>query len=171
MADVFRHNRWDILSLAALWARIGLTFGNPSDHIQHGLDWLGAARIFEEAGRFDEAVRSYREALDRALSEAERIEGLDGMGLVLKQNRRWRDAIEIWEEAIRIGPWRIGPYEEIAKAYEHRLGDYTRAMDVVRRALARIEIAGELKPSYQLQTEYAVLEHRLKRLKRKLGDG
>jgi hypothetical protein len=88
--------------------------------------------------------------------------------LVLKQNRRWTEAVEVWEEAVRTGPWRIEPYEEIAKAYEHRLVDLERASDVVRRAMSRIEIARELNPSHRLREELAGLEHRLNRLRRKI---
>jgi uncharacterized protein len=169
MADVFRHNRWDILSLAGLWAKIGLIFTEPRDQIKHGQDWRGVAGIYEEADRLDEAVRSFRNALAAETRETDRIDILESLGRIYKHKRNWTDAVEVWEEAVRTGPWRLEPYEEIAKVYEHRLGDLELALEIVSRAVTRIEIARELNPSSRLRDERVLLEHRLNRLRRKTG--
>jgi uncharacterized protein YprB with RNaseH-like and TPR domain len=157
---LFAHNRDDLLSLAALvgWSASALrdvSALNPEEQIGLGqlwepLDWARARCCYEMALP---ALRG--EALRRLL-----------LMLAARHKRRaeWQAARRLWEDALETeGRFDPHAWEELAKFYEHRARNLPKAREVTVTALARAERerAGE-------QT-LAALEHRLRRLERRLS--
>jgi uncharacterized protein len=171
LAPVFRHNRWDILALAALAGLAGKIHHNPSDHLDHPLDFFSLGRSMESLLRLEDAAACYRKALDHPMEPEEREEALTRLGRVRKRRGAWEEAARIWESLAGNASFSILPYEELAKYHEHQTRDFGKALSWTERALERIALLGDLRPDLSLDEEKIELEIRLKRLKRKLKAG
>ena len=169
LKSVFTHNRWDIITLVALAAVAGRIYQSPKESLNHPLDLLSLGKAFERMTRMEEAAFCFREALNYSLGSEEREEALSLLGFSLKRLSEWGKAVKVWEHMIESVPHRIGPYEELAKYYEHRDGDFERAIEVVGRAMERVRIIEELHPGLSITVDRRDLEYRLARLKRKLS--
>jgi len=160
---VFEHNRYDILSLAALtgWVADAATRAPAGDMTPDELAGLG---LLWEACDADRGEACLREALARGITGAPRARLLARLAWREKRRARWGEARALWDELAR--GQRIfdpRPWEEMAKIDEHRLRDWSAAQAVVLEALARAEAE---RASEALR---AGLGHRLRRLERRLG--
>jgi tetratricopeptide (TPR) repeat protein len=159
MEDVFRHNRLDIVSMAALLKHLAdLVAGGPGWEDAHHGDVLCAARLHEDRGDTQTALSMY-ERIVRSPDSQVAISALRSCSLIYKKTGRWEDAALIWEDMILRDQLDLFAAEELAKFYEHRRGAYERAALIVRAVL---EGSRALSPG-----ERGSLEHRLKRLLRK----
>ncbi|HHS13003.1 MAG TPA: hypothetical protein ENN03_04460 [bacterium] len=167
MRSVFTHNQWDVLSLAALLRRLHAVYCDPLN-LTHPLDLYSAGRLMEQRGRCDTARMCYQQAFDR-MEEGEGSESvLQDLGFLCKRLGRWEEALDAWIRLIGTGRFRIFPYEELAKYYEHRAGDYVKAREWVEKALKRWERMAELVPGRASLEDRSDLLYRLERIKRRL---
>ncbi len=159
MEDVFRHNRLDIVSMAALLKHLAdLVAGGPGRENAHHGDVLCAARLHEERGDTQTALSMY-ERIARSPDSRVAVSALRSCSLIYKKARRWEDAVPIWEDMISRDPLDLFAAEELAKFYEHRAGEFKRAALIVKTVL---------EGSRTLSSEERrSLEHRLSRLARK----
>ncbi len=157
---VLRHNAWDVMSLVALAAQLAATCEGTEGH-------LAAARAAEYAGDRAAAVAHYEEALGSGLPRRERLEAMEHAARCCRKLGRL-DAAATWWKAMLAEPNSrlIVPYVELAKLAEHcdrdrvhALGYVDRALDLLRRGLARPGNPGS-------ETGLASLEHRRERLAR-----
>lgn len=167
LAPVFRHNFWDIVSLAALLTVLAQIHSAPRTHLTEPQDMMGLGRAMDGRSRFKQAALCYRAALDLNLDSEEKEEALHLLGFALKRGGEWGKAVRIWRHLIRRFPFRVFPYEELAKYYEHQADDPVRAAPVVRKALERIRLLEALHPDTDYRTDRRDLEYRLARLERK----
>ena len=161
MADVFEHNRLDILSLAALAAHLAELIdpaGEPA-HAHPG-DRLAAARLFLARELPADAVRLLDPLCGCAIPEAAR-EASRELSLHHKGEGRWREATAIWEEMLRRDAEDRFALIELAKWQEHKQRDFVRALELTERACA---LSAHLLPA-----ERAGLARRRERLERKLA--
>lgn len=161
MADVFTHNRLDILSLAALAAYLTELIdpmGEPSR--RHPGDLLAAARLFLARESPCEAVRLLEPLRGCACPETAREAGRE-LSLLYKRMDQWPAAVAIWEEMVRQNGKDSFALVELAKWYEHRRRDFRQALALSMRACA---CAGFLQPE-----ERAALARRRVRLEKKLA--
>ena len=174
MQRVFYHNREDIVSMAVLAEVICSAFAEPtatdSGHLQP-LDLLSMARLQIELECLDRAESLFRAALDQLSSRADLAESFDGLGRLLKRQRRWEEAAAVWQQWLTTvrdpgGAPDSRPYEELAKFCEWQEGDLAQAAMWTQWALHEQEQAPPHSLSPQTQTE---LRHRLARLQRKLN--
>ena len=115
---VLRHNRWDLVSLAALLCRLADVHGDPG---VAGADPFAAARAWERAG---ETERGFRLLCAHS-------DGLDRRGwleLARRHRRRgdWPAARRIWERQAALGCFQAA--ECLAKYHEHVARDATAAL-------------------------------------------
>jgi hypothetical protein len=135
MADVLEHNRLDVISMAMLLVHLAelLECGHDAE-APHPRDLLAAAKLHLERG--DAACG---EALVWKLVETDDsevvVEAARLLSLLHKRAGRWPQAIELWEQMLRVDPGDVFAIEELAKWCEHRAGDFTRAIALVSRAL------------------------------------
>ena len=176
MQRVFYHNREDIISMAALAEVICSAFAEPttagSGQLQP-LDLLSMARLQMELECLDRAETLFRAALDQLSGRAHLAESFDGLGRLLKRQRRWEEAAAVWQQWLTTvrdpgGAPDSRPYVELAKFCEWQSGDLAQAAMWTQWALHEQEQCPPHSRSPQTQTE---LRHRLARLQRKLNAG
>jgi len=161
MADVFEHNRLDILTLAALAVHLTeLIDPDATDAGFHQGDRLAAARLFLARAHHTEAVRLLG-PLSGCTSPETAREAARELSLLHKRQARWAEAVALWEEMVRRDGEDPFALVELAKWFEHRRRDWERALALTVRAGA---CAGRLSPQERIG-----LDRRRERLERKLN--
>jgi hypothetical protein len=138
---VFRHNRDDLVSLAALTARLLELAARPERAASDALEWLAAARLFEGNDEAERACSLYEQALaDRLPGEAARA-GRRRLAALAKRRRDYARAVRLWEEQAEDDhPGEsLRALEELAICYEHRLRDLEAAAACTGRALTALD--------------------------------
>lgn len=152
LGDVFEHNRYDIISMAALARHLSdVLSGRPTD--PHPGDLLAAARLLHERGRIEAAQALLETIITTPTAPAAEARRL--LSLVHKRRGHWHLAVGMWAELLAQDAADAFAAEELAKFCEHRTHDYARAIALVRQALA----CPGISPRVQ-----ADLAHRLERL-------
>ncbi len=154
MEPVLEHNRLDLESTALVAQRL-LRVARSSPSTGGIEDLLAWARMWKERGHLERAheclcslVEQYEPGTSRGYRA--RVE----LGLVLKSQRRFSEAALVFSQALTPGdPLRgITPRLELAKHYEHRAGDFARALALTRQCLAilrrRRALSGTASPLY-----------------------
>ena len=161
MADVFKHNRMDILSLAALAACLAELLDIEGEKSRcHPGDLLAAARLFLARDCPGEAVRLLVPLSGCACPETVR-EACQELSFLYKRSDQWPAAVAIWEEMVRRNGEERFALVELAKWCEHRRHDFRQALALTMRACS---CAGHLSPD-----DRADLDRRRDRLERKLA--
>jgi len=166
LASVFYHNAMDVVALAALLNHVSHMLADPlHESIEHGLDRIALAKLFEDLGKWDEAARLYERGLEQKLPEADFWQAVQRLSILQRRRGNLEPAVELWEKAAADGHFYA--HVELAKYYEHRLRDHASAMDWTLKAIERV---GELEiPRYEYNHWMGELEHRRKRLEVKAG--
>jgi uncharacterized protein YprB with RNaseH-like and TPR domain len=165
LKSVFYHNAMDILSLAALFSHMTGLLADPlNGGIEHGLDILALARLFEGMGNLEMATRLYLRGLEQDIPGPNLLDAIQRLALIHKRQQDLQSAIALWEQAARRE--HLLAHIELAKIYEHQARDYTQAIYWTQTA---IDLA--CSPGFSRTDRIQCLpelEHRLKRLQRKL---
>ena len=160
MEDVLEHNRLDVISMATLALHLAELLGNHPDHdYPHHGDLLAAARLFNDRGDGERACRFLEPLLsshDRFIAE----EAGKYLSLMYKRTGRWDKAISVWEMMMAGDPDNVFAAVELAKWYEHRERNYSRALSLIDQILPAARHLSE--------SEREALMYRQNRLKRRL---
>jgi uncharacterized protein YprB with RNaseH-like and TPR domain len=168
LEGVLEHNRQDLLSLAALTARLLRLLQAGPGAARDAQEALGISRVYARAGRHAAA----REALERALALSEsapcsasvKIDVLRALALAYRRARRFDDSAACWRKLVDVRgcPARLvrEANEALAIHHEHRARDLAAAKAFALRTLE----TGEVR---EVWAEAA--RHRLARIERKLG--
>ena len=186
LKSVFYHNAMDVVSLAALFNHMAGLLANPGEApIEHGVDLIALARLYEDLGEIDTAVELYLHGLDFEdlnsstiapefrLSRAALLDAIQRLALIHKHREDYQTAVLLWEKAASYQ--HIQAHIELAMFYEHRLRQYEEALGWAKSALVLVE--SERFQPYERFRWQADLERRIDRLLRKLrgsekaGDG
>jgi uncharacterized protein YprB with RNaseH-like and TPR domain len=173
LVGIFHHNALDILSMVSLVTRVSRACSEPNTVLEHGLDWLSLARMFEVAGERDRVIATCEGALARDLSDDELEEAQRRLSLAAKRSGDWARATGIWLQMSGEQPPRsVFPFEELAKYYEHRVdpSELERALAYAVRAR---ELVAErvIRPRRGTRTVLDELDHRIARLRRRVELG
>lgn len=164
MADVFEHNRLDVVSLAVLMVHLAELLDSDARGVErdHG-DILAAARLLLDRKHRSGALGHLEVLLSRCGDAGVRYEARVMLSLLYKREGRWDRAVELWESMLRETPADVFASVELAKWYEHRVCDFERALALV---------SGVLDGSGSLEGHLAdALLHRLDRLRRRRETG
>jgi uncharacterized protein YprB with RNaseH-like and TPR domain len=165
MKGVFYHNAMDIVALAALFSYTASMLHDPFDErIQHGLDVIALAKLYEDLGRSDIATRLYERGLEMNLNEEDFWNAVRRLSVLQKRRGDLEDAVRWWEQAAEQG--HVYAHVELAKHFEHRKRNYVEAQKWAVAALVQIK-SSDL-PVYIREHWEAELEHRIARLDGKL---
>ncbi len=172
LKSVFYHNAIDVLSMAALLSHVADLFdaalGSEKaarETAVHGVDLVAMGKLFEELSRPETALRLYEHGLESELPEEIHWEAVRRLSFVHKRSGHMLAAVDLWRQAA--GGGQVYAHVELAKYYEHRARDYGEAADWTQTAVALVEASGF--PRQARQRWLAELEHRLARLRRKMG--
>lgn len=169
MKNVFYHNANDVVSLAALFKHIAGLLADPLH--QEGLDPIdqaSLAKLFEDLEDEELAIQLYRNSLQQrlgSLRDEQYWDALQRLSFLYKHRQEYAQAIPLWEESAQNG--KLYAYVELAKVYEHMLGDLSKALDWTHQALQYINKSGF--PTYERSYWQPELVHRLERLNRKIA--
>lgn len=160
ISRVFYHNRMDILSMVILAHRIHLTSHDPSAfHPRRGIEHVVLGKLFMEQGMIEKATGCLEEAV-KLCDEPFQWEAMRFLSLAYKRRGLWQRSAALWEDMISSdGSQSPFPYVELAKYYEHRAKDYSKALEMVQRAFEMVDCLG---PS-----DREALLHRQRRVIRK----
>ncbi|HPN08574.1 MAG TPA: ribonuclease H-like domain-containing protein [Syntrophales bacterium] len=169
VADIFVHNRLDVLSMAFLAARLTELIGGPVSGAAPpppDPDLLAAARLCIHRGETARAEGILTDLRRRSGPTTAR-QAATLLSLIHKRAGAWNEAVAIWREMLapdRGGPDgdALFPLLELAKWNEHRDHDYRTALELACRAL-------DLLPPQGTATEENDLRRRIARLKRRLA--
>jgi tetratricopeptide (TPR) repeat protein len=176
LGAVLEHNRLDLLSLAALMARLlDLAQRGPAA-ARDAREALALGHVFARAGLDARARDAYERsiALSRAPAGAfdpVRIEALRALALAWRHQRRFDDASRCWRALLDTGGCPASVAAEAAEALaihnEHRLRDLeaARAFAVQNLEIAEGRTAGERAGKDWTRA----VAHRLARIDRKLA--
>ena len=161
---VFEHNRLDLLALALVTARAAQLLEDGPAAARTAREAVGLGRLYERAGRTNDARASYMRAEELPGDVAARAEGLRACALLARRHRRYEDAAAAWRKVLELR--RCPPAiareasEALAVHHEHRARD----LQAARRFAVQ-----SLQFNISVARQQAV-QHRLARLNRKLGD-
>jgi len=156
VVPIFHHNAIDILSLACLTGIVPFAFRSPGEApLVHGADLVGLSRWFLSSGGREQALELMRRAIEMGLPDDLLFRTLWDSAMLEKRLGHSAAALEVFTDlASGRNPYRAAALEELAKHYEHRERDYSRALELVRRAIA-------VADSVALRQREARLERRL----------
>ena len=165
---VFTHNRYDIVSLAALTVRASEMLQEGVSP-EHPIDDYSLGRLFERAALTERSILHYSRAVESGVSGKARRRSLRQLAQQLKRRQQWEECSSVWKElTLEDGPEAIEAIEELAKYLEHRQRDLAGALDHCRQAISRLEEDVRLPLAFRERWREA-FRHRLRRLERLQG--
>jgi hypothetical protein len=159
MADVFRHNRLDIVSMASLLKHLTDLVEGRISLQSHPADLLSVAKLHHDRGDLAAAGRIF-EPLSRSGQAGVAQSARRSLSLIRKKTNQWHDAVALWEEMVALDPYDFFAAEELAKWYEHHVREFGPAAEIVRRILDAEKLD---------EPERLAMEHRMRRLLHKMG--
>jgi tetratricopeptide (TPR) repeat protein len=164
LKGVFYHNAMDVVTLAALLSHTTGMLADPfQEGIEHGLDVIAMAKLYEHLGDWDTAARLYERGLEMNLGEAPFWEAVRRLSVLQKRRGDFEQAVTLWERAASKG--HVYAHVELAKYYEHKSHDVKTALEWTRRAASELKQAE--MPAYVRQHWAAELRRRRDRLANK----
>lgn len=164
LKGVFYHNAIDIVALAALTAHVAAILEDPfAGRVEHGLDFLALAKLFEKLGRRDLAARLYERGLESRLPEADFSDAVRRLSRLQHRRGDLGTAVRLWEQAAACG--HVYAHVELAKYYEHHARDAASALAWTRAAIVlldRLNLSRDARDRWRDE-----LEHRRRRLEGK----
>lgn len=161
---VFSHNRYDILSLAALVIAAADGVTREPAAIEDPRDMYSLARLFDRGADRAASTRYYRMALAASLPDDLRIRALERLSVLYRKTRQPGCSLACCLELIREQAFSFVGYEGAALCYEKYEGDIDSACQVLDEGIGRIRaIRG-------MEARLARLESRRLRLGQKQRD-
>jgi len=166
LMGVFYHNNMDIVALAAMLNHMNHMLVEPlHESIEHGLDRIALARLFEDLGKWDQAARLYERGLQEQLPEADFSQAVRRLAVLQRRRGDMAAALALWEQAAADG--HIYAHIELAKHHEHRQRDPATALHWTRTARELVQ-KDESLPGYIRKHWLEEVNHRLERLEKKV---
>jgi uncharacterized protein YprB with RNaseH-like and TPR domain len=138
LKGVFYHNAMDIISLAGLLIKItSLMDSEKLEVLNEGVDVMAVGKLFESIGDDPEAKTFYETALQKPMEASHRMLTEKSYAWLCKRNGKWDLSIPIWKNLAASGDW--DSCVELAKYYEHTLGDYSEARYYTEMGLNNIQ--------------------------------
>lgn len=165
LKGVFYHNAMDVVAMAALLSHTAKMLADPfHEGIEHGLDVIAMAKLYEHLGDWETAARLFERGLQMSLGEDYFWQAVQRLAVLQKRRGDFEQAIPLWEQAAMDG--HVYAYVELAKFHEHRRRDPAAALQWTKSALKQLKQGG--LPSYVRKHWEQELRHRRERLEAKV---
>ena len=169
LKKVFDHNVYDIVSMVSLLKALCICFENPEiEKILDPIDLYSLGRYHFITGETEKSIRFFKLASKGRLDNELKLEVGKYCSLAHKRLGDWTNASKIWENLIQTHPENLFSYEELAKFHEHRTRDYSKALNIVTRAIQQIDVASFLDNDSYDKTIKDSFYYRKRRIERKL---
>ena len=164
LKGVFYHNAMDVVAMAALLSLVADMLEDPfSEMVEHGLDVVALAKLFEDLGQWERAARLFERGLEMELPEADFWLAIQRLSSLQKRRGDLETAVQLWERAATQG--HVYAHVELAKYHEHERRDYPEAL---KWTVSAVELVGTLDiPRYVYKHWMEELDRRKKRLEGK----
>lgn len=167
LQGVFYHNNMDIVALSAMLNHMNHMLVDPlHESIEHGLDRIALAKLFEDLGKWDQAAQLYERGLQESLPESDFGQAVRRLSTLQRRRGDLDSALELWQKAAGAG--HIYAHIELAKHHEHRLRDPRTAMKWAQSARELVQQDLSM-PAYIRDHWLNEVDHRLQRLQKKAG--
>ena len=164
LKGVFYHNAMDVVAMAALLNHMNEMLADPfAGRVEHGLDFVALAKLFEDLGHGEDAARLYERGLESDLGEVDFGTAVRRLAILQKRRGDMGEAVRWWQQAAEQG--HIYAYIELAKYYEHTQRDAAEALRWAESARQQAEVQD--MPVYIRKHWREEIGHRMDRLKRK----
>lgn len=140
LAGVFYHNKYDVLSLAALMYHMAGMLADPLGAVDHDLDLLAVGKLYEDLGDPARAREIYTVCLGRPLETEAWLEAVKRLSYLFKKEGNGEAAQKLWKVAAEKGE--VYACVELAMVCEHQEKDYATALAWTQKALALINAPG-----------------------------
>lgn len=163
LADIFEHNRLDVISMAALTAHLTeIINAQATPRHTHADDYLAAALLHLKQANAAGANKILDAFHQNTCSEFS-CPSKKKLAQLSKRTGRMEEAVQIWRELACREPIEFYAVSELAKHLEHRAKDYHQARRLIETAFAAHNTFSD--------SEQTSLMHRLQRLQARLeGD-
>lgn len=161
---VLEHNRYDILAMVGLLAQLGKILQEPEKlEALHSEDWVCLSRHYFYAGDLARAKTCGEKAVQKNSRDEISTEVNLHLGRIYKKLAEWDKAEKLWNNLLlENSGFRLEPYLELAKLYEHKLKDFRKAINLVEKAISNVNAS--LGKNFDIEGLY----YRKQRLLRKL---
>lgn len=167
MTGIFYHNQVDVLSMASLLERMALMLESPREGpAEHHAELYAIGRLYADLGFAEEAIQVFRDTMAHELPPETKYQLVENLACLHRRRGEYEQALELWEAAANDG--HVYAHVEIAKYYEHKEGEYSRALEYTQTALKLVK--QKQTPRYEKLHWQPLLEHRLQRLERRLNN-
>jgi hypothetical protein len=167
LAPVVEHNKNDVLALAALLGQMCRRIKEPHKEGRTALELINIGKLFERQGMYDESAECYSKAPYYDQGQGVRLCALEKLATVRRKQKDYAGAASAWLEAVEQNPLDVRGFIELAKHAEHRQKDYSKAMEMCRRAMSAVSVLLSSSPSPTNHALQQDLRKRLDRLERK----
>jgi uncharacterized protein YprB with RNaseH-like and TPR domain len=172
IAEIFDHNRMDLIGLACLAVHINRILADPEKSCCGGGELFGVSRLLQSLGESQLAEHMYQRSLDEGLPESVEQIAYRELALMTKRSGEYQASRLFWEKLLGDTIEGLKAYEQLAIHYEHHDGQPQKAAMLAREALVKMQEAfrsGRL-PAHRYQKLHASFQHRLARLAGKIQD-
>ena len=167
LAGIFYHNELDIASMAALVGVLG-QYVESAVQVKTALpqiDQFSLGLWLEHLGQTEPAEAILKDFIEQCSVSETRTLALTKLAYLLKRQQRYQEAESYWQELV-LGPDKLLALEELAKHYEWRTKDFTKALKCVDYGLKTIAAWRE---GVEKQAAWAVWTHRQTRVQAKIS--
>jgi hypothetical protein len=161
LKGVFYHNAMDVVAMAALLSHVTAMLEDPfSELVEHGLDVIALAKLYEDLGEWEQAARLFERGLEMELPETDFWLAIQRLSRLQKRRGDLETAVHLWEQAASDG--HVYAHVELAKYHEHQRRDYAEAL---KWTISAAELVGTLDiPRYEYNHWMEELTRRKDRL-------
>ncbi len=139
LLPVLKHNVIDILSMVSIVSRMHEIYQTTlSGETKKEADQVGVLKTHISLDDYVTVAQLIRHNLNNLDATA-----LLEIARYLKSSNRTEEAVPIWEKLLSSTAFAETSYLELAKYYEHKEMNYSKALEVVGRAMKRIELRDE----------------------------
>jgi uncharacterized protein len=162
ICKVFLHNRFDILSMAALLAKLCSMLDSPFGETDGSHELLGTGRVFEAGGNYDISIECLEKCLYSGNNYVKHAASKK-LSYMYKKKKDYENAVRHWTKILSEGDGcDLFSAIELAKYYEHKEKNYEVALSVIKKA-----ISAGIKTGIYSSEVTPELKKRISRLERK----